>query len=133
MEACLDCMGAVELSKAVKERFDVELPATIECDHPTIGDLAHYLAQRTLSRTMQASIGGFDQMQAFVSESSRAAEIVEVHSVLMMPCLHLSPAFFMLIITPLQSKHWPVGVLFISDMIYTIVWVVSGCYIVCLV
>lgn len=118
MEAGLDSIGAVELRNAVNERYGVELPATITFDYPTIGDLAHYLAQRTAPSAMQAAMGGFDQMQAYVPDSFAAAEIAEVHSsAVMKPCSHHCPASLILPAAPFQCRRWPVGVLLIWGII----------------
>ena len=106
MEAGLDSIAAVELRNAVNERYGVELPATITFDYPTIGDLADYLAQCTAPSAMQASVGNFDKMQAYVPDSSAAAEIAEVHSsAVMKPCLHHCVAFLILPAAPFQCRR----------------------------
>ena len=44
MDAGLDSLGAVELRNMLTAHFDVELPATVAFDHPTVETLAQYLA-----------------------------------------------------------------------------------------
>ena len=44
MEAGLDSLGAVELRSALSSAFNVELPATLTFDHPTIAALGRHLA-----------------------------------------------------------------------------------------
>ena len=44
MEARLDSLGAVELRNALSQKFNVELPATLAFDHPSINAVATHLA-----------------------------------------------------------------------------------------
>lgn len=46
MEAGLDSLGAVELRNSLANRFNIEFPATLTFDHPTIAALAAFIASR---------------------------------------------------------------------------------------
>ena len=43
MEASLDSLAAVELRNALSESFNVELPATLAFDHPSIRAMSNYI------------------------------------------------------------------------------------------
>lgn len=45
MEAGLDSLAGIELRNITQTRFDIELPATIIFDHPTLQSLAGYIKE----------------------------------------------------------------------------------------
>ena len=62
-EAGLDSLGAVELRNALSQHLDMELPATLAFDHPSINAIATYIF---------ASMGGGDETLEMVVSASRA-------------------------------------------------------------
>ena len=78
MEAGLDSIGAVELRNAVSAKYGVELPATITFDYPNVGKLAQYLAAKIAPSSMQASVWGAEEMQAYLPEEHTADGIAQV-------------------------------------------------------
>ena len=78
MEAGLDSIGAVELRNAVSAKYGIELPATVTFDYPNVGELAQYLAAKTAPSSMQASVWGVEEMQAYLPEEHTADEIAQV-------------------------------------------------------
>ena len=62
MEAGLDSLGAVELRNGLSTRFNIDLPATVIFDFPTINLLAEYLGSQQSKAT------------AAVASSSMSAE-----------------------------------------------------------
>ncbi len=46
MEAGLDSLGAVELRTSLGAAFNMELPATVTFDHPSVAALAKFLASQ---------------------------------------------------------------------------------------
>ena len=49
MERGLDSLGAVELRKTLAARLSIDLPPTVLFDHPSIGALARFVAERVAS------------------------------------------------------------------------------------
>jgi acyl carrier protein len=46
MDAGLDSIGAVELRNTVREKYGVDVPATVTFDYPSVSALAQYLAAK---------------------------------------------------------------------------------------
>ena len=57
-EAGLDSLGAVELRTMLAAEFEVDLPATMAYDYPTITALAHFIASQLPSAQPMALLPG---------------------------------------------------------------------------
>ena len=59
MEAGLDLLGAVELRNALQSRFNVQLPATVVIDYPSVNALSAFLATvvAPVAATLPAGVG----------------------------------------------------------------------------
>lgn len=72
-EAGLDSLGAVELRNALSQYLDIELPATLVFDYPSINAIATYIV---------ASMGGGEEtFEMTVSGSKARAHRSSFHSV----------------------------------------------------
>lgn len=75
MEAGLDSLGAVELRNALGARLNVDLPATVTLDYPSIGALAGYIA----AKAAPASVVIADEEAGYESSSELYGSL-QVHT-----------------------------------------------------
>lgn len=74
MEAGLDSLAAVELRNALGAKLNVDLPATVTFDYPSIGALAGFIA----SKATPASADLADEETEYESSSSELDDSPEV-------------------------------------------------------
>ncbi len=76
-EASLDSLGAVELRNALNQHFDIELPATLAFDHPSINAIAQYItaSSKVVDQTSEFILGskGLSRQSSFHSVQSEFA------------------------------------------------------------
>lgn len=60
LQAGLDSLGSVELRNAVGAAFEVELPATVAFDYPTVASLAKFVASQLPAQQAPARRDGSD-------------------------------------------------------------------------
>ena len=104
MEAALDSLGAVELRNALSQNFDIELPATLAFDHPSISAITTYIVDLIGAGDdiSDVTVGGsrehsrklsFHSMQSELASVSTSAKLKEAATAIFaMSCRFPSPA-----------------------------------------
>jgi acyl carrier protein len=77
MDSGLDSLGAVELRNSLAASFNLQLPATVVFDYPTIEALSKYIASLSTASKQQAPL----QKQQQQTAANNEADIKQVLSI----------------------------------------------------
>jgi len=72
MESGLDSLGSVELRNTLSQQFEVELPATLTFDHPSIAAMAKHISSLVSPAAAAAAISAPDEQQEEQEDSSQS-------------------------------------------------------------
>ena len=72
MESGLDSLGSVELRNTLSQQIEVELPATLTFDHPSIAAMAKHISSLVSPAAAAAAISAPDEQQEEQEDSSQS-------------------------------------------------------------